>query len=277
MEDDTLRRVQLEILSIAKEVKRVCEENRIPYFMESGTLLGAVRHGGFVPWDDDMDIGMLREDYERFCSIAPDVLGGAFVFQSWHTEPDYPLPFSKVRRRGTVYGEEKAKRLSENGFYVDIFPYDFAPEDEAQRRKLRKRLCHMERILLMKCGFRPWKQDDGADLKKRVGYTLYQLAAGFCSREKLIDRYEKLVLAVSDRETVYEQTGKMKLYYFPAEDMRNLGDMCFEDSAFKAPAKARDWLTRVYGDYMKLPPEEERINRHGIHEIDFGDGAEGEV
>lgn len=277
MKDDTLRRVQLEILSIAKEIKRVCEENSIPYFLESGTLLGAVRHGGFIPWDDDMDIGMLREDYERFCAIAPEALGEEFVFQCWHSDARYPLPFGKVRRRGTVYEERKSKRLSENGFFVDIFPYDFAPEDETRRSRLRKRLCHIERMLLMKCGFRPWQGETGVDLKKRVGYAIYQIAAGFCSRKKLIGRYEKLVLEVWDRETVYEQTGKMGLFYFPAADMRDLDDIRFEDSVFKAPAKAQDWLRRVYGDYCRLPPEEERINRHSIREIDFGDRGEREA
>ena len=71
MERELLRKVQLTQLEIAKEIRRVCEENDIPYFLTCGTLLGAVRHQGFIPWDDDMDVGMLRENYEKFCRIAP--------------------------------------------------------------------------------------------------------------------------------------------------------------------------------------------------------------
>ena len=74
MEQELLRRVQLTLLEIAVEIKRVCEENDIRYFLSDGTLLGAVRHQGFIPWDDDMDMGMLRADYEKFCRIAPKAL-----------------------------------------------------------------------------------------------------------------------------------------------------------------------------------------------------------
>ena len=107
MEKDLLRKVQLTQLEIAKEIHRVCEENDIRYFLSDGTFLGAVRHQGFIPWDDDMDIGMLREDYEKFCRIAPQKLGEKYVFQNWYTDPNYGLPFGKVMKRGTVYQESK--------------------------------------------------------------------------------------------------------------------------------------------------------------------------
>lgn len=103
MERDVLRRVQLIELEIAKEVKRVCDENGIRYFLYRGTFLGAVRHKGFIPWDDDMDIGMLRSDYEKFCRIAPQKLDKAYCFQNWHTDQNYALPFGKVRKRNTVF------------------------------------------------------------------------------------------------------------------------------------------------------------------------------
>lgn len=122
MERELLRKVQLTQLEIAKEIRRVCEENDIPYFLTCGTLLGAVRHQGFIPWDDDMDVGMLRENYEKFCRIAPEKLKPEYCWQSWYTDPNYALPFGKVRKRGTLYLEAKSHRLEENGFYVDIFP-----------------------------------------------------------------------------------------------------------------------------------------------------------
>ena len=122
MDQKTLRRIQLTQLEIGKEIKRVCEENDISYFLAHGTFLGAVRHQGFIPWDDDMDMGMLRPDYEKFCRIAPEKLKPEFFFQNWYSEPNYGLPFGKVMKRGTVYLEgKKTRRLKENGFWI-FFP-----------------------------------------------------------------------------------------------------------------------------------------------------------
>lgn len=138
MDKVTLRKVQLEQLCIAKEIKRVCDENGIQYFLDAGTLLGAVRHHGFIPWDDDLDIGMKRDEYERFCKIAPKALHKEFYWQEWRNDKEYALPFGKVRKRNTIYIEERSHILTENGFYVDVFPYDYAPTDENKRKNIDK-------------------------------------------------------------------------------------------------------------------------------------------
>ena len=154
MERELLRKVQMVQLEIAKEIRRVCEENDIRYFLADGSFLGAVRHGGFIPWDDDMDMGMLRSDYEKFCRIAPQKLKPEYCLQTWYTEPNYGLPFGKVVKRNTVYMEnKKSARLKENGFYVDIFPFDNVPEDEFQRKELAAHLLSIYRVKLMKSGY----------------------------------------------------------------------------------------------------------------------------
>ena len=107
MEPQLLRKVQLTQLEIAKEIKRVCEENDSAYFLSDGSLLGAVRHQGFIPWDDDMDMAMPRKDYEKFCRIAPEKLKKEYCFQNWYTDPNYGLPFGKVMKRNTIYLESK--------------------------------------------------------------------------------------------------------------------------------------------------------------------------
>lgn len=113
MERELLRKVQLKQLEIAKEIKRVCEENEIGYFLCYGTFLGAVRHKGFIPWDDDLDLGMLRADYEKFCRIAPSALKPEFCLQTWYTDPNYGLPFGKVMLRNTIYLESKKNHTPE--------------------------------------------------------------------------------------------------------------------------------------------------------------------
>ena len=105
-----LRRAQL---MIAKEIKRICDLNNINYFLDSGSMLGAVRHSGFIPWDDDMDIGMCCDDYEKFISIAPKELDNRFFLDNYETNKSNPLVFSKVRLKGTTYIEN----IGNNIFY----------------------------------------------------------------------------------------------------------------------------------------------------------------
>ena len=140
MEQAMLQKVHTVQMALLREVARVCRENEIQWFLCCGTLLGAVRHQGFIPWDDDVDIGMLRQDYEKFCRLAPSKMDSRFCVQSWYTEPEYPLPFAKVRMRNTLYVEEKSAVFQENGFYVDVFPFDNGPEGEQEQINHGKKL-----------------------------------------------------------------------------------------------------------------------------------------
>ncbi len=271
MERDVLRKVQLTELEIAKEIKRVCEENGIRYFLYRGTLLGAVRHQGFIPWDDDMDFGMLRPDYEKFCRIAPEKLGKDFCFQNWHTDKNYALPFGKVRKRGTVFVEAKCARLPENGIYIDIYPLDYAPEGEKERKVLAGKLLQLFRIKLMKSRYTPWMEEDRILWKKRIGYMAYQFLALFVSQEKLIQVYENLISQVPEGDTVYEQSALPIAYYFDKKWCTELEGYPFEDAFFPGAKDFDACLSSLYGDYMELPPEDRRENRHQIQELSFGE------
>lgn len=269
MEEALLRRVQLEELKIAKEIKRVCEISGINYFLIGGTLLGAVRHKGFIPWDDDMDIGMLRADYEKFCAIAPKLLRECYILQTWHTDKNFPLSFGKVRKRRTVFLEEKSKSLKENGFFVDIFPYDYAPKSYKTRQKFLRKQKNLSRVLLMKDRFTPWCDKGKINIKKRIGYLPYQIISVFKSSKEIIAAYEDLVESAKKSDTVYEQAGSMATMYFSTSWFENL-DMCeFEGEEFPVPSNKEKCLSIMYGDYMKLPPESERENFHQIIRIEF--------
>ena len=182
METQILRRVQLEQLEILKEIDRVCRENEIKYFLDSGTLIGAVRHEGFIPWDDDIDIGMLREDYEKFSKLAPKHLNKSYLWQSWKNDSSYALPFGKVRKRNTVYIEEKSGITKNCGFYVDVFPFDYAPRTKKERTKLVNKRVFWARCLLMKHGYKPWMVNGNINMKKRIGYLVYQFVSLFFSQ-----------------------------------------------------------------------------------------------
>lgn len=271
MEKEVLQKVQKVQLEMAKEIKRVCDENQISYFLYRGTFLGAVRHKGVIPWDDDMDFGMLREDYDKFCRIAPEKLGEDYFFQTWHSDENYALPLGKVRKRGTLFVEAKSAVLQENGIYVDIYPLDFAPVGEQKQKKLAKKLLHLFRMKLMKSGYTPWKEEERTIWKKRIGYLLYQIAAIPFSHKTLIRKYEQLVMAVPESDVIYEQSALPTVYYFDRSWCADLAEYPYEDTTFAGPKNYDAFLSSLYGDYMKLPPKEKRENRHQIQELDFGE------
>lgn len=272
MDQERLQKVRWVQLEIAKEIRRVCEENDISYFLAHGTFLGAVRHGGFIPWDDDMDMGMLRQDYEKFCRIAPSKLKPEYCLQTWYTELNYGLPFGKVMKRGTVYLEnKKTRRLENNGIYVDIFPYDYAPEDPVERNRLTAELLSIYRTKLMKSGYQPWMENDRIVWKKRIGYLYYQLKALLISQQSLAREYDTLAVAVPDSPIICERNGRTKLDCYDRSFIEELAEYTFEGETFRGPKNFDQYLTSLYGDYMVLPPEGERENRHQIIEIDFGE------
>lgn len=275
MEQSLLRRVQLTQLEILREVDRMCRENGIRWFLCCGTLLGAVRHHGIIPWDDDLDIGMLRQDYEKFCRLAPEKMDPRFCVQSWHTEPEYPLPFAKVRMRGTVYVEAKSKVFRENGFYIDVFPFDYAPEQPEDQDAHAVRLNDLFRLKLMKSGYKPWVEKNRINWKKRIGYLLYQLKAQKYSQKELAQDYDTLASSCPVGGILCRQRGLRKLECYPARWFENTVLHPFEDGQYPVPAAYDQILTAQFGDYMTPPPEGSREDRHQIVKVDFGDGTEG--
>ena len=273
MEQVVLRKIQFELLDILKEIERVCNENGIHYFLDAGTLIGAVRHKGFIPWDDDIDVGMLREEYDKFAELAPAKLGEEYVWQDWKNDRNYGLPFGKVRKKNTVYLEEKAGKTENDGFYVDVFPFDNAPDGGKEKDKfMRKRICLLRRIL-MKDGYKPWIENGHINIKKRCGYLYYQILALPVSKEEMVDAYEKMVRRVPESYDVYEQFTDMNVHYHKREWISETVDGEFEKELFPVPIGTDAFLTSEYGNYMQLPPENERANRHGIYKIVFSDNS----
>lgn len=270
MKQDVLRKVQLAQLEIAREIRRVCEENDIRYVLCDGTFLGAIRHKGFIPWDDDMDIAMVRSEYEKFCRIAPEKLKPEYFLQTWYSDEAYALPFAKVRKRGTLFVEAKSKQLKENGFFVDIFPLDFAWEDPQKQAELIQKLLSIYRMKLMKCGYTPWMEGDRVLWKKRMGYLYYQVKAMFVSGEDLSRAFDQLATSVSPTGLVCERCDISHDKPFPVDLFENPVDCIFENEVFAGPSDYDKYLTINYGDYMRLPPEDQRENRHQVEKLDFG-------
>lgn len=269
MDNETLRKVQLIQLEMAKEVKRICEENGIKYFLDSGTLLGAVRHKGFIPWDDDLDIGMMQEEYERFLKIAPSKLSSEYFLQTWENDKNYPLPFAKIRKRNTLFIESMFENIDmHHGIWIDIFPYYSCPDDEKEKNKLslNLRICAAE--MLMKCNAKTWISCDTQIKKlwafiKRIPFIIY---AKFHTKKQLISKYKVILKKYSGLNT-YRITTPSGKWIIPRKCGEQLEEIIFEGIMFSAPADSDLYLKSVYGDYMVLPPEDKRDNKHNILKI----------
>ncbi len=274
MDRELLRKVQLVQLEMLKEIKRVCEVIHVDYHLDSGTLLGAVRHNGFIPWDDDLDIGMTRNNYELFLQEAPGVLDEKYFLQSWYSDENYGLPFAKLRKNNTVYIENNAHNSkAHKGFYVDIFPYDVYPDTVSDQRKMARKLDFIRRCVLVKNGYTPFASDS---LKKRICKTvLYMpinLYAAVNSRKKLIEAYESCKTQYNDSCTEFfapAGTSNFGKWLIPSECFSKYEMHIFEDDEFSIPQNYDAYLTHAYGDYMTLPPEDKRENRHNILQVKF--------
>ena len=144
-----LQKTQLEML---RQLDAVCRKLKIPYFLVCGSALGAVKYGGFIPWDDDLDVALYRDDYQKLLEAAPELLPEGLFLQNFRTDPQFPQIYSKLRRNGTTFEEPAVRHLAmHQGVFLDIFPLDGYPEGRLAQRKLEftKRL--LSSMLLSAC------------------------------------------------------------------------------------------------------------------------------
>ncbi len=255
MEKDTLRRLQLVELELLEQVDAICTKHGISYFLDSGTALGAVRHGGFIPWDDDVDIGMLREDYERFLQIAQKELDQKYCLQTRENEPNFGKYSAKIRKRGTVFPEKGSEDLKERGIFVDVYPFDYTDSDV---RKANKHLNKARRLLLLLRFVQTKKRRESAI--KRV---FHKMATLLFREEKLEGRYLKLCrrysVPTSNITCFSYRMAKDRNLVFSVEKMLPSRMIRFEGREFLIMRDYDYYLRVMYGDYMLLPPEEKRI------------------
>jgi lipopolysaccharide cholinephosphotransferase len=260
-------------LLLMTEVRRICKKHDIPFFLIGGTLLGAVRHKGFIPWDDDADIGMFREDHDRFLAACKTELDhNKFFLQTLHTDKGYGLPFAKLQLKNTKFVERNAAgTTASKGIFVDIFPFDNVPEDKALREKQDRRTYVLKRLLLAKLGYQTWNSSQPL---KRLIYKLMTLYTKLRSRENMIAKLEKEMKRHNGTRTEHVVVIGGS-YGYQKETIRRdwfnqTIDMDFEGEAFPVPAAYVPYLEHLYGDYMTPPPVSKRGNRHDILQIDFG-------
>ncbi len=263
--EEKTRMIQKELLPLLHEVKRVCEKNDIPYFLCAGSALGAVRHQGFIPWDDDIDIGMLRKDYIRFLDIARKDLSDGYLLLDANDTPDYYVGHAKVFRNNTaLVNRETAHLRIHHGFYLDIFPFDTIPEDKELQDKMYREVGDIKTLFSR---IKKWNNFTGKNPIKKYFANQQYYAHKRYSAKKVFGKMNSILTQylntdsnlVADLFAPYNK----KLFY-RVEDIYPVKMMQFEDDLYPVPGNADVYLSVMYGDYMTLPPEDKRYVKHNI-------------
>lgn len=277
MAPDEFRRMQLIELDLLKELDRVCRENDIRYCIAFGTLLGAVRHNGYIPWDDDADVVMLREDYEKFKRIASEgkLDSGICFFQDHSTDVDYLWGYGKLRRVGTSYIRDGQEHLKgKTGAFIDIFPLDDVPKSIVGQI-IQDKICWALRKILwsrVACisGNGIWKY-----IYKVISIIPIELAYRIAktyigeSSNKTTNPVRTLLFPAFG--TLYRHHSLGKRFGMPKTWFLERKEYDFEGNKLWGIAAADEFLTYIYGNYMELPPEEKRIPHAPVSYYDFGD------
>ncbi len=272
---DDLARLHAELLDILAEIVRVCKVCGIPYFIQGGSAIGALYNRGIVPWDDDIDVGMTRENYERFLREAPQHLRPQYFLEWFGTEPNTPFYFAKVKRNGTLFVEQMFRNMDiHHGIFVDIFPYDRIPDSPWAERWHRWRSgfwinCFIGKAIWL------WRwcgrcETDEPLPKSFVGCLAVRAVCACMSRERIYRKMCRVLGAYNGCDCKRVNIVRMPKDQIPRADVENPVQMPFGGLTVWAPRNIEAYLRHHYPNLRPVLPEEEQVN-HAPYRLSFGD------
>ncbi len=252
-----VQKIELEILL---EFDRICKEEGLPYQLFSGTLLGAIRHKGFIPWDDDIDVAMMRKDYETFLQMGQKKLREEYFLQTTETDKNYVNPFAKIRKNGTIFMESMVEGVDmHHGVYIDIFPLDYVKPGT---------VVGYGQLEILKF-FRTIKKNRTQKPEVKESFFKRRLS------DAMVDRGISMALNLFSKrgtnhisDLVFNNTKKLyDEYAMSNETMESSIMVNFEGHSFPIPKNYHEELKIYYGDYMTLPIKKEQNPHHNIIKI----------
>lgn len=261
--ENNKRDLQLKLLEMAKYIDKLCKENDIEYYLAYGSCLGAVRHNGFIPWDDDFDIAMTYENYKKFCKVCKDKLDtDTYFLQNMETEPNFYLSFAKLRNIKTVLIEESNKDCDITyGVYIDIFPIVGIPKN-----KLKKSWLKINRAFVLSANRNV--------INNKILKGIFNIILKIFKKERIIRFCTKQVTKYSCNDceewnSIFDGDG-FQIGYTTKDIMGQPKYVKFEDTVFPIPEQYDKYLKNLYGDYMQVPSEEQiKFKEHTAVKIEL--------
>ena len=268
-----VRKLQLIELEILKEVDKICKKNNIDYFLCGGTLLGAIRHKGFIPWDDDIDIAMTRKNYHKFIKVCQEQLDDKYFLDCYEANKKCCFSYAKVKMKGTLYVEQKNHDFydDKSGIWIDIFPLDGCkyPMDKMHRFQY-KIYGYITTLITIKNGSNYYQN---SKVKKKIYGTILKIVPMkfmVWLLNKIICHYDEDKV---DYLTAFSTVYNLEKDTFEKKKLLPYSKVAFEDKQFSGLKNYDYYLSKMYGDYMQLPPKEKRVN-HSPYIVKFPDGEE---
>lgn len=274
----TLKRVQSAELQILQDFLKLCSDNGLRCFGIAGSGIGAVRHQGFIPWDDDFDIALPRDDYEQFLALAKEKLSDRYLLMNFEENNNYPLMTTRLMIRGTKFREDALKNIDcPLGIFLDIYSFDNIPDDERLFRKQARSAFIWSKLLILRSIPFPVLPFKGP--KATFAHAVCAIVHCLMAITRVPKRY--LYNKCYEASTRYRDMNDSKrltylcdtnayMNIIKRDDVFPVVYMPFENLMVPFPNNLHDYLTGMYGDYLTLPPVEKRKN-HYPYELDFGE------
>lgn len=262
-----MQALQIKELNLLKVFLDVCSQLKLRPFLVCGSALGAIKYQGFIPWDDDVDVALLRSEYEQFLDQAPEILPEWCFLQNWRTEHSFPHIYSKLRDTRTVMIECSERLLPiTRGVFIDVFPIDGYPENRAEQMIFEAR--KQTYIRALNSAF----EHEG--LVRRAFYGTFRLLGCHRHTSNIAASYERMLKKYppeSSRLWCNHGNWQGKLEYAPREQYGNGSAASFEGIEVLVPERYDEYLSQKYGDWRSDPPLEQRVSHHRLSMVDISE------
>ena len=271
--------LQQKQLDILKAFIKVCDKYNLEYFLVYGTALGAIRHKGFIPWDDDIDVAMPRKDYDKYIELQKEYEGTPYFIQTFKSDPCYIYNYAKLRDSSTTFLENAFKNHRINqGVFIDVFPVDGMSREYGDREKIGKRNKFIWRQVYL--SYLPalrrkvHKRTFFKDILLNIVAGLFYVFDIAHYRNKRVERYVRKIPLEEAKMAGILFGFSSKINCMDADIFRETIEVPFEDITVKVPKQYDKYLTNLYRDYMKFPPKEQQVGHHYNSGVSMTQGYE---